>query len=569
MSPPRKGKRRHQVSQSGGSATPPPRTRLSGSDIDSGPVELPGLSVLDHLLGPLDDMRFASPLDAELFGSFVLTALAESDEPDMVDSMIGFLAEHASRGARVAIDALRLFAVFARGANAELAAQVCSAVGTRMTPPRWSDSVGRATVESAQVFEHPTGDGYNICLRLRYPQASTAHLLGAYVDVILGGMAKDIVAFPDADEYQRLFLAGDGNMTTRPMPLAEAKARLTHALWITDHTLAAPITEDFATDRLLLDHYLAIIPDEGYELPDAEPLTENERERLVEHFLAGPEAMPLRDSAPPFDDDQLRFLARLAVDFAADFAGGDPTRWTPSVVESFLMWVPRKVAAPRDRLDQVPMFLRAFVPFAHREKGWGDRYLTDTLGAIDDVADEYRAALREEHDWGPGNQLIMAAVIAGVDPTDGESLTRFIEQHNTLASVEHPEPMNWQSIPSGLRPLLEEILAEVESLCDEALDDEYVTLARRLTAALGRKRPTPLTRGRPSIWAGAILYALAQINWLFDNSSKPTLSATALTSHFDGSHSAIVNKAREIRSLCKLDGFPSPSEYTRAELRMW
>jgi len=42
------------------------------------------------------------------------------------------------------------------------------------------------------------------------------------------------VAFPDADEYQRLFLGGDAGMTTRAMALAEAKARITHALWITD-----------------------------------------------------------------------------------------------------------------------------------------------------------------------------------------------------------------------------------------------------------------------------------------------------------------------------------------------
>jgi len=377
------------------------------------------------------------------------------------------------------------------------------------------------------------------------------------------------VAFPDADEYQRLFLGGDAGMTTRAMALAEAKARITHALWITDHTLDAPITEDFAADRVLLDHYVAAIPDEGYELPDAKPLTENERERLVEHFLACPEAMPLRDSATPFDDNQLRFVARLAINFAADFAGGDPMRWTPSVVESFLLWVPRKVAAPPDRLDQVPTFLRAFVPFAHRDKGWGDRYLTDTLVAIDDFADAYRATLGDERDWGAGQQLIMAALIAGVDPTDTESLGRFIEHHNTLAAIEHPEPMNWHSIPAGLRPLLEEILAEIETLCGEALDDKYLTLARRLTAALGRKRPSPLTRGRTSIWAGAILYALAQINWLFDNSSKPTLFATELTNHFDGSHSAIVNKAREIRSLCNLDQFPSPSEYTRAELGTW
>jgi len=172
----------------GGRAPLADRTRKSGSDANRAPA-LPGLSVLDELLGPLDDMRFASPLEVERFGSFVLSALAESDEPDLVDSLIGFLAEHASRGARLAVDALRLFAVFAPGTSADVAAQASVGVGTRMTPSRWSDSVGRAVVEAAQVFEHPTGDGFNICLRLRYPHANAAHLLGLYVDVNLGGMA--------------------------------------------------------------------------------------------------------------------------------------------------------------------------------------------------------------------------------------------------------------------------------------------------------------------------------------------------------------------------------------------
>jgi len=67
-----------------------------------------------------------------------------------------------------------------------------------------------------------------------------------------------------------------------------------------------------------------------------------------------------------------------------------------------------------------------------------------------------------------------------------------------------------------MRAKFDEIMALVGQVCEEYLDEEYAQLARYATAALARKRPSPLARGRVDIWACGIVYALGTVNFLFD-----------------------------------------------------
>jgi hypothetical protein len=55
----------------------------------------------------------------------------------------------------------------------------------------------------------------------------------------------------------------------------------------------------------------------------------------------------------------------------------------------------------------------------------------------------------------------------------------------------------------------------------ELLDEEYAGLARSVVAKLARKRPSPIQSGRASTWAGGVVYALGQVNFLFDPDTKP------------------------------------------------
>jgi len=58
-------------------------------------------------------------------------------------------------------------------------------------------------------------------------------------------------------------------------------------------------------------------------------------------------------------------------------------------------------------------------------------------------------------------------------------------------------------VPKALRPRFDEICALTDRFCAERLDAEYAELCRKLVAKLARKRPSPLERGDPRIWAAA------------------------------------------------------------------
>jgi hypothetical protein len=104
-----------------------------------------------------------------------------------------------------------------------------------------------------------------------------------------------------------------------------------------------------------------------------------------------------------------------------------------------------------------------------------------------------------------------------------------------------------EKVPKKMEPTYEKIVALTDEFCEAQLNEEYAQLARQLTAALCRKRPSPLARGRANSWACGIIYALGFVNFLFDKSFEPHLSATELCEGFGVSQSTGSNKSREIR----------------------
>ena len=106
-----------------------------------------------------------------------------------------------------------------------------------------------------------------------------------------------------------------------------------------------------------------------------------------------------------------------------------------------------------------------------------------------------------------------------------------------------------ESVPTALRETFAAITSLTDAFCREHLTDEYATLCRQLTAALARKRPSPLARGKTEIWACAVVYALGTVNFLFDKSQTPHMRADELCQSFGVSQSSGANKAKVIRDL--------------------
>jgi Domain of unknown function (DUF6398) len=102
-------------------------------------------------------------------------------------------------------------------------------------------------------------------------------------------------------------------------------------------------------------------------------------------------------------------------------------------------------------------------------------------------------------------------------------------------------------IPHAMRPRAAEILAITDELSADHLDSEYAELCRELIARLARKRPSPLARGETRIWAAGTIYALGQINFLFDRSQHPHLTADQLADLLGVVKTTMANKATAIR----------------------
>lgn len=107
-------------------------------------------------------------------------------------------------------------------------------------------------------------------------------------------------------------------------------------------------------------------------------------------------------------------------------------------------------------------------------------------------------------------------------------------------------------VPASMKGRYEEITQLTDVFCGQHLNAEYADLCRQMTAALCRKRPSPLLQGRAKTWAGAIIYTLGRVNFLFDKSQQPHLSASELCSLFGASQASASAKSSQIWKLLDL-----------------
>jgi hypothetical protein len=114
-----------------------------------------------------------------------------------------------------------------------------------------------------------------------------------------------------------------------------------------------------------------------------------------------------------------------------------------------------------------------------------------------------------------------------------------------------------------MRPTAEQVIKLTDQVCADLLDEEYADLARRVVAKLARKRPSPLQSGRASTWAGGVVWALGQVNFLFDRSGQPHATHDDLAGAFGLSKSTLGQKAKQVRDMLKMT-WATP-EFLRAE----
>jgi hypothetical protein len=117
------------------------------------------------------------------------------------------------------------------------------------------------------------------------------------------------------------------------------------------------------------------------------------------------------------------------------------------------------------------------------------------------------------------------------------------------------EPNSPTSVPQNMQDVHAAIVALTDACCSKYLNAKYADMSRSLTAALCRKRPSPLLRGRQSIWAAAIVYTIGFVNFLFDKSSALHMSSHDLCAYFGVVQSTTVTKSKQIRDQLDIGHF--------------
>lgn len=403
----------------GGRVTPPARVW---------PEDEPGLPPIEGIVAALEgfgDVGDRTPLEIEMQVSGFLGQLGagqappEAGEPDheeLLNGIVEVCLHHLEESPpRVVIDFLWVLDAFDPGWIAwplhdRLAA---SSLPAR---PAWAMDVGQAEVLRTVRAEHETGDGFDVALVARHRSAPRDHVVAVYVDRLLGGLATDLLVHDDAEEYLRLSEEAEG-MTVEELAPAVAAATIDEAVDATFHAgVPAAVAEGFSPLWAVVEHYVAKLPAGGAPLAPPPPASQAEREAIVDRFLGSIDGLAhQRDREPLLE----------AVGFVADELGGDPLRWTAPVTQLILGgWLPLAELG-EEETERFPKLLRAFVPWAHRERGWGDRYLAEPLEVI-------RAAEAGELP-GPSQggtvEILEQAVAAGVDLDDEAALDAFLDQY--------------------------------------------------------------------------------------------------------------------------------------------
>jgi hypothetical protein len=109
-----------------------------------------------------------------------------------------------------------------------------------------------------------------------------------------------------------------------------------------------------------------------------------------------------------------------------------------------------------------------------------------------------------------------------------------------------------ENVPAAMQAKFTEISQLTDDVCKRYLNDEYAQYAPYLTAALCRKRPSPLSQGKAASWASGIVHALGMVNFLHDPSQTPHMKSADLYAAFGVSQSTGSAKSKQVRDLMNM-----------------
>ncbi|MDD2598783.1 MAG: DUF6398 domain-containing protein [Kiritimatiellae bacterium] len=99
---------------------------------------------------------------------------------------------------------------------------------------------------------------------------------------------------------------------------------------------------------------------------------------------------------------------------------------------------------------------------------------------------------------------------------------------------------------------IDEVQALLDAFSKEYLTEELTEYLKKLWEKVGRKRTYVITGGKVEIWASAVVYVIARLNFLFDRDSPNYLTADQICEFFDTKKSTVSARAKDIEKACKI-----------------
>lgn len=99
---------------------------------------------------------------------------------------------------------------------------------------------------------------------------------------------------------------------------------------------------------------------------------------------------------------------------------------------------------------------------------------------------------------------------------------------------------------------LQEVSVLLEEFSKQHLSAELAGYVRKLWEMIGRKRSYPVTGGKKEIWAAAVVYVIARLNFLFDRNSPEYLPPDKICAFFAVKKTTVGARATEIEKACKI-----------------
>lgn len=107
-------------------------------------------------------------------------------------------------------------------------------------------------------------------------------------------------------------------------------------------------------------------------------------------------------------------------------------------------------------------------------------------------------------------------------------------------------------VPPEKQARIDEVQELLDAFSKEHLTRELTEYLQALWEKVARKRTYVITGGKKEIWASALVYVIARLNFLFDPANPNYLTADQICAFFGTKKSTVASRAGDIEKACKL-----------------